>query len=53
MKVINKLVACSGDTFDLRDELKESNFDVFSSIMEYIFEDSPHQPVFKTLEGIV
>lgn len=37
----------------MRDDLKETNFEVFMDIMEYIFEDSPHQPVFKILEGIV
>jgi hypothetical protein len=53
MKIINRLIAFSSETFDLRDENKESNFEVFTEIMEYIFENSAHQPVFKTLDNIV
>jgi len=33
--------------------MKESNFEVFLGVMEYIFEESPHQPVCRTLDGIV
>lgn len=37
MKVINKLISFSTETFDPRDEYQDSNFEVFTEIMEYIF----------------
>lgn len=53
MKVINKLISFSAETFDLRDEQKETNYEAFTEIMEYIFENAAMQPVVKVVENVV
>lgn len=53
MKVINKLISFSAETFDLRDEQKETNYEAFTEIMEYIFENAGTQPVAKVVENVV
>lgn len=52
MRVINKLISFSTETFDHRDEYQDSNFEVFTEIMEYIFENSDTQPIFTTVDAV-
>lgn len=40
MKIINKLSSFSNEVFDANDEQVETNYEVFTEIMEYIFENS-------------
>jgi hypothetical protein len=40
MKIINKLSSFSNEVFDANDEQVETNYEVFTEIMEYIFETS-------------
>jgi hypothetical protein len=50
MKIINKLISFSTDVFDQRMELQESNFEVFSEIMELIFESAGQQSANETMD---
>jgi hypothetical protein len=43
MKVINKLVSITGDVFDVNDPYQESNYEVFTGVMEYIFDNASSQ----------
>jgi hypothetical protein len=40
MKIVNKLITFSNEVFDSEMELEDSNYELFSEIMEYIFENS-------------
>lgn len=53
MKIINKLIGFSTDVFDQRMELQESNYEVFSEIMELIFESAANQPANTTVDEVV
>jgi hypothetical protein len=43
MKVINRLVSITGDVFDPNDPYQESNYEVFTGVMEYIFDNASSQ----------
>ena len=47
MKIVNKLISFSNEVYNENMELEDSNFEVFSDIMEYIFENS----IFQTPEA--
>lgn len=53
MKIINKLISFSTDVFDSRMELQESNFEVFSEIMELIFDTAGTQSANATMDEVV
>jgi hypothetical protein len=40
MRIINRLITFSNEVYDKNMELEDSNFEVFTEIMEYIFENS-------------
>jgi hypothetical protein len=48
MKVLNRLVSFASDIFHPNNELEETNFEVFTEVVEFIFENSSSQ----TVEGI-
>lgn len=43
MKVINKLIVFSSEVYDQQMELQETNFEIFSEMIEFIFESPLNQ----------
>ena len=52
MKIINKLISFSTDTFHPNNENEETNFEVFTEIIEYIFENASSQPCNTTVGDV-
>jgi hypothetical protein len=52
MRILNKLIAFPADAFHPNDENEETNFEVFTEIMEHIFENAYSQPVSTTASDI-
>lgn len=52
MKVLNKLVSFASDTFHPNNELEETNFEVFTELVEFIFENCSSQTIENTVADV-
>lgn len=52
MKVINKLIVFSSEVYDQQMELQETNFEIFSEMIEFIFESPLNQSANITAQEI-
>ncbi len=53
MKVLNKLVSFASDIFHPNNELEETNFEVFTEVVEFIFENCSSQTIENTVTDVV
>lgn len=52
MKIINKLITFPNDVFSPNDDLQESNYEIYTEIMEYMFDFAGSQTHDRTAKSV-